>query len=86
MYEKNQMENYPSVDLYRETKTEERKNLQRKVATKPQILLKNDDGIIPLNISKIAIIGYDAFEQDCDNASDCKCKNETNEDLMDIFH
>ena len=32
------------------------------------------------------MIGNDAFGQDCDNASDCKCKNETNEDLMDIFH
>jgi beta-glucosidase len=52
MYQLNQMENYPKVDLYKETKTEERKNLQRKAATESQVLLKND-GILPLkNIKK----------------------------------
>ena len=81
MYKMNQMENYPSVDLYRETKTEEKIKLQRKAATESQVLLKND-GILPLknkNFSKISIIGNDAFEQDCGGASDMKCRNETNE-------
>lgn len=30
LYKMNQTENYPKVDLYKETKTEERKKLQRK--------------------------------------------------------
>ena len=30
MYKMNQTENYPKLDLYKETKTEERKKLQRK--------------------------------------------------------
>ena len=57
-----------------------KKNLQRKVATESQVLLKNE-GILPLKkqkISKIAVIGNDAFEQDCGGASDGNCKNETN--------
>ena len=66
MYEMNKMKNYLSVDLYRETKTEERKNLQRKVATKPQVLLKQDGGILPLknkkDILKIFIIGNDDWK------------------------
>ena len=82
MYEMNQMENFPSVDLYRETNSEEKKNFQRKVATESQVLLKNDDKILPLKNKKnisIAVIGNDAFEQDCGGASDGKCRNETNE-------
>ena len=80
MYQMNQIDNYPNVDLYRETKTEEKKKLQRKAATESQVLLKND-GILPLkkqNIKKLAIIGNDAFEQDCGEADDCSCQNETN--------
>ena len=80
MYQMNQIDNYPNVDLYRETKTEEKKKLQRKAATESQVLLKND-GILPLkkqNIKKLAIIGNDAFEQDCGEAADCTCQNETN--------
>jgi beta-glucosidase len=75
------MEDYPNVDLYKETKNDENKNLQRKAATESQVLLKNE-GILPLKnkgLSTIAIIGNDAFEQDCGGASDQKCRNETNE-------
>ena len=36
----NQTENYPKVSLYKETKTEERKKLQKKAETESQILLK----------------------------------------------
>ena len=81
MYQMNQMEDYPNIDLYKETKTEENKKLQRKAATESQVLLKND-GILPLKnqkISKIAVIGNDAFQQDCIGASDISCKNKTNE-------
>ena len=38
MYLLNQMDNYPSVDIYMQTNTEERKKLQRKVATESQVL------------------------------------------------
>jgi beta-glucosidase len=81
MYQMNQMEDYPNVDLYKETKNDENKKLQRKAATESQVLLKNE-GILPLqskNLSIIAIIGNDAFEQDCEKASDQSCRNETNE-------
>ena len=78
MYKLNQMENYPQVDLYKETKTNERKNLQRKAATESQILLKND-GILPLkNIKKIAVIGNDALDRDCGIEDELECNNSTN--------
>ena len=78
MYQLDQMENYPKVDLYKETKTEERKNLQRKAATESQVLLKND-GILPLkNIKKIAVVGNDAMERDCGKEGKLECTNETN--------
>ena len=79
MYEMNQMKDYPSVDLYRNTVTEEKVKLQRKAATESQVLLKND-GILPLktHFSRIAVIGNDAFAQDCINSSDCSCNNSTN--------
>ena len=81
MYKMNQMDNYPKVDIYYQTNTTKRKQLQRKVATESQVLLKND-GILPLNtddIKKIAIIGNDAFERDCIPSGLPQCLNETNE-------
>ena len=81
MYQMNQMDNFPSIDLYKETKTDEKINLQRKAATESQVLLKNER-ILPLKnklISKIAIIGSDAFEQDCEASADYACRNITNE-------
>ena len=80
MYKFNQMENFPQTNLYKETKTEERKKLQRKAATESQILLKNEDNILPLrNINKLAIVGNDALPRDCGTDDDCGCKNSTNE-------
>ena len=81
MYKMNQMDNYPKVDIYYQTNTTYRKQLQRKVATESQVLLKND-GILPLKtgtIKKIAIIGNDAFERDCLPDELPQCMNVTNE-------
>ena len=78
MYKMNQMDNYPEINLYKETKTNERKNLQRKAATESQVLLKND-GILPLkNIKTIAVVGNDAMERDCLNEGELECTNKTN--------
>ena len=80
MYKLDQMEDYPKVDIYHKTDTDERKKLQRKVATESQVLLKND-GILPLNkdtIRTIAVIGNDAFERDCLPDGLPQCSNDTN--------
>ena len=80
MYQMNQMENFPEINLYRDTLTEERIKLQRKAAAESQILLKNEDNILPLkNIRTIAVIGNDAQERDCVVDNDLQCKNETND-------
>ena len=82
MYKMDQMENFPKVNIYNPTNTEKRKELQRKVATESQVLLKND-GILPLktdgSIKKIAVIGNDALERDCLPTGLPQCLNETNE-------
>ena len=76
MYEFNQMDNFPQVQLYKETKTDERKKLQRKAATESQVLLKNEDNILPLkNVKKIAVIGNGAQKRDCPNDNDMQCGN-----------
>ena len=85
MYQLNQMDEFPKKDLYFDTKTEEKKLLQRKAAIESQILLKND-GILPLKkdyntftLSKLAIIGNSAFPRDCINGDgDLQCRNATN--------
>ena len=80
MYQMNQMENFPNVNMFYPTNTEEKKKLQRKVATESQVLLKND-GILPLkikNISKLAVIGNDAFDRDCEPDNLPDCLNKTN--------
>ena len=80
MYKLDQMEDYPKVDIYHKTNTDERKKLQRKVATESQVLLKND-GILPLKtegIRSIAVIGNDAFERDCEPDWLPQCSNDTN--------
>jgi len=79
MYQLNQMENFPDIHMFHDTKTEERKKLQRDAATESQILLKNQDDILPLkDIKTIAVIGNAAFERDCIGESDFGCVNETN--------
>jgi beta-glucosidase len=80
MYKMDQMNNYPEVNIFKQTNTTERKALQRKIATESQVLLKND-GILPLDtskISKIAVIGNDAFERDCLPDGLPQCLNDTN--------
>ena len=80
MYQMNQMDNYPEVNLYKDTKTEERINLQRRAAAESQVLLKNEDNILPLkNVKKIAVIGNSAQDRDCLKDDDLQCKNETNQ-------
>ena len=81
MYQMGQMEFFPETDLYKDTITENRKKLQRRAATESQILLKNEDNILPLkreNINSIAVIGNDAEKRDCLNDDDMACKNDTN--------
>ena len=79
MYQFNQMENFPETNLYIETKTDERIKLQRKAATESQILLKNDDNILPLkNITNIAIVGNAAAKRDCGIDDNMYCQNDTN--------
>lgn len=79
MYQLNQMENFPDTQMFFDTKSEERKKIQRDAATESQILLKNEDNILPLkNIKTIAVIGNDAFERDCINENDFACVNDTN--------
>ena len=79
MFKMNQMENFPEINIYKETKTEERQKLQRKAATESLILLKNEDNILPLkNVKKIAVIGNAAQKRDCIDDTDLLCQNETN--------
>ncbi len=74
MYELNQMDNFPQTQLYKETNTNERKKLQRKAATESQILLKNEDNILPLkDVKKIAVIGNGAQKRDCGDDNDMSC-------------
>ena len=80
MYLCNQMDDFPDIHLYKDTITEERKKLQRRSAAESQILLKNEDNILPLKRDiSIAVIGNDAVERDCGVDSDMTCKNETNQ-------
>ncbi|ORX77166.1 beta-glucosidase [Anaeromyces robustus] len=78
LYKAGQMENYSKVDLFHDTLTEENKALNRKVGADSNVLLKNDDAILPIKkegIKKIAIIGKDAMPPElCD---DMKCANGT---------
>ena len=83
MYKMQQLDdNFPDIDLWVETKTDQRKNLQKKAATESIILLKNDDNILPIknNIETIAIIGNEAYYRDCIGRNDDnECRNKTNE-------
>ena len=80
LYKMNQMENFPKIHIYQNTITEERKQLQRKAATESQILLKNENNILPLkDIKTIAVIGNAAMERDCPaNDYYFSCINDTN--------
>ena len=80
LYQMNQMEDFPNIHVYQNTITDERKKLQRKAATESQILLKNENNILPLKgIKKIAVIGNAAIERDCPSDDYYfSCINETN--------
>ena len=72
---------YPKIDLMKNTITDETKKLNREAATQSNVLLKNDDNILPIKNMEnktIAIIGNDAFPSPCIRYGDCSCKNDTN--------
>ena len=74
MYQFNQMDNFPQRQIYKETKTDARKNLQRKAATESQVLLKNKDNILPIkDVKTIAVIGNGAQKRDCPKDNDMIC-------------
>ena len=74
LYKFGQMENFPKTENFNINYiTEETKQLNRRAATESIILLKNDDNILPINLSKIestnkkykiGILGIDAFKGD----------------------
>jgi len=76
LFKAGQMEDYPDVDLYVDTLTEENIALNRKVGADSNVLLKNDNAILPIKgVKKIAVIGKDAMPANlCD---DMKCANGT---------
>ncbi|KAG4088615.1 beta-glucosidase [Neocallimastix lanati (nom. inval.)] len=76
LYKAGQMENYPDVNLYVDTNTEENVALNRKVAADSTVLLKNDDAVLPIKgVKKIAIIGKDAMPANF--CEDMKCADGT---------
>ena len=84
MYQMNQMDDYPDVDMYVNTITDDRKKLQREAATQSQVLLQNKDNTLPLKTdseytTKILVLGSDAKPRNCDGEGDFQCKTKTNE-------
>ena len=76
MYEMNQMDNFPDTQLYKDTKTDLRKQLQRRAATESQVLLKNEDNILPIkNVKKVAVIGNGAQKRNCNDDNDMLCNS-----------
>ena len=72
---------FPEIDLMKNTITEETKKLNFEAAMQSNILLKNENNILPLkNMGNktIAIIGNYADESPCIRDSDCSCKSKTN--------
>ena len=72
---------YPEINLLKETITEESKKLNREAATQSNVLLKNEDNILPLKNLKgktIAVIGNDAIYSECLKINDCTCKTQKN--------
>ena len=84
MYKLDQFNSYvkfPEVNLNKNTITKETKKLNREAAVQSNVLLKNEDNILPIRNMKdktIAIIGNDAIESPCIRDSDCSCKSESN--------
>eukprot|EP00833_Pecoramyces_ruminatium_P004249 jgi/Orpsp1_1/1178281/evm.model.c7180000064691.1 len=76
LYKAEQMEDYPEVDLYVDTNTEENAALNRKVGADSNVLLKNADDILPIKkVKKIAVIGKDSMPPTL--CEDMKCANGT---------
>ena len=85
MYKFNQLDsNYPDINLDNPTITDATKKINREAAGQSNVLLKNEN-VLPISkdkYSKIAIIGNDAFQSDCNKINDCSCKEGDNQ----IFH
>ena len=76
---------YPEIDLMKNTITYDNKKLNREAATQSNVLLKNENDILPLrNLKgkKLAVIGNDATYSSCLKIHDCSCKSPKN----NIFH
>ena len=72
---------FPEINLMKNTITEETKKLNFEAAMQSNILLKNENNILPLKNmgnTSISIIGNDADESPCIRDSDCSCKSKTN--------
>jgi beta-glucosidase len=86
MYRLDQLNSkYPEINVDQDTITEERTKINREIAGQSNVLLKNENNVLPLTkdkYSKIAIIGNDAFPSDCNSIGDCSCKEGDNK----IFH
>ena len=86
MYKLQQLDSkYPEIDLNVDTNTDKSKKINREAAGQSNVLLKNENNVLPLSktkYNKIAIIGNDAFPTDCNSISDCSCKQGSN----NIFH
>ena len=74
---------FPDFDFSVNTINERNKKINREVAGQSNVLLKNDDEVLPITkskYSKIAVLGNDAFPNYCINSPDnlCSCLNDTN--------
>ena len=81
MYQMNQMDDYPSVDIWKNSITPERTQLQREAATQSQVLLQNNDKTLPIKLSsatKILVLGSDAKDRSaCNGEGDFQCLTNT---------
>ena len=84
MYKLDQLDSkaeFPQIDLLKETNSEYNKKLNREAATQSNVLLKNENNILPLKNMKgktIAIIGNDAINSNCLSIHDCSCLSKNN--------
>ena len=72
---------YPEINLLKDTITSSNKQLNREAATQSNVLLKNENNILPLKNLRgktLAIIGNDAVYSDCLKIRDCSCRSPTN--------
>ena len=72
---------YPEINLLKNTLTPKTKKLNREAATQSNVLLKNENNILPLKNLKgktIAVIGNDAIYSKCLKIKDCSCITQKN--------